>query len=231
MIATFVNALTILLGSTIGMLCGKGIPEHISDAIMKGVSLCVLYIGIDGVLEGSNAIIAILSMVIGILIGELCDLDGRLGRFGQKLEARFCKEGGKVTIAEGFVTGSLLFCVGAMAVVGSLQSGMTGNHEMLFTKSALDFCSSLVLSSTLGIGVAFSAACVFLYQGTLTLLAGWVAPFFSDQVVAEMTCVGSLLIIALGLNMMGVTKLKVINQLPAVFLPSVLLPVMQMVGI
>ena len=232
MIAVLVNTLTVLLGSTIGMVAGRGIPPHISDGIMKGVALCVLYIGIDGMLEGSNAIIAILSMVVGILIGELCDLDGRLNRFSRKLEARFRKkDGGRVTLAEGFVTGSLLFCVGAMSVVGSLQSGMTGNHEMIFTKSALDFCSSLVLASTLGLGVAFSAVFVLLYQGALTLLAGWVAPFFSDLVVAEMTCVGSLLIIALGLNMLGICKLKVMNQLPAVFLPIAVVPLFQLLGL
>jgi len=124
--------------------------------------------------------------------------------------------GGKGGIAEGFVTASLIYCVGAMAVVGSLQSGLTGNHEMLYTKSMLDGISSMVLSASLGIGVALSALSVLVYQGAITLLAQVVAPVLTEAIVAEMTCVGSLMIMGLGLNMLGVTKLKVMDYVPAI---------------
>ena len=129
------------------------------------------------------------------------------------------KSGAKNSIAEGFVTASLLFCVGSMAVVGSIQSGLSGDHEMLFTKSALDFCSSLIFSASLGIGVILAAGTVLVYQGSITLLAQWIAPYMNDYTVDEMTCVGSLLIIGLALNMLNITDLKIMNYLPAVFLP------------
>jgi len=152
------------------------------------------------------------------------DLDDKLNRFGKFIESKFQKSGGTVSIAQGFVTASLLFCVGALTIVGSLQSGLTGNHEMLFAKSMLDFVAAIIFASSFGFGVLFSAAFVFVYQGSITLLAQWVAPFLSDQVIGEMTCVGSLIIIGLGLNMMGVTKLKVMNFVPAIFLPIIVCP-------
>ena len=201
MLGTLVNAGAIVLGSFLGLLLKKGLPEKITDAIMKGVALCVLYIGLDGCLEGDNALIAILSIVLGALVGTALDLDGRLCSLGDYMER----------------TASLLFCVGAMAVVGSLQSGLTGNHTMLYTKSMLDGISSVVFAATLGPGVLMAGVAVLLYQGAITLLAQALAPVLNDAVVAEMTCVGSLLIIGLGLNMLGVTKLKVMNYVPAVF--------------
>ena len=191
---------------------------------MKGVGLCVLYIGIDGCLQGSNALITILSAAIGAVIGELLDLDGKVNRLGGWLENRFShKEGDeKTSIARGFVSASLLFCVGAMTIVGSLNSGLMGDHQMLYTKSLLDFISSIIFASSLGIGVLFSAAFVLVYQGAITLLAGLVAPFLTEVVIAEMTCIGSVLIIGIGLNMLGITKLKMMNYVPAIFLPILL---------
>ena len=215
MLGTLVNAGAIVLGSFIGLLLKKGLPEKITDAIMKGVALCVLYIGLDGCLEGDNALIAILSIVLGALAGTALDLDGRLSALGDYMERKLQAGGGSFSTA--FVTASLLFCVGAMAVVGSLQSGLTGNHTMLYTKSMLDGISSVVFAATLGPGVLMAGVAVLLYQGAITLLAQALAPVLNDAVVAEMTCVGSLLIIGLGLNMLGVTKLKVMNYVPAVF--------------
>ncbi len=215
MLGTLVNAGAIVLGSFLGLLLKKGLPEKITDAIMKGVALCVLYIGLDGCLEGDNALIAILSIVLGALVGTALDLDGRLSALGDYMERKLQAGGGSFSTA--FVTASLLFCVGAMAVVGSLQSGLTGNHTMLYTKSMLDGISSVVFAATLGPGVLMAGVAVLLYQGAITLLAQALAPVLNDAVVAEMTCVGSLLIIGLGLNMLGVTKLKVMNYVPAVF--------------
>ena len=161
-------------------------------------------------------------MVIGAVIGQLLDLDRHLNGLGDKLGNRFKKGTGSINISQGFVTASLLFCVGSMTIVGSLQSGLTGNHEMLFTKSMLDFISAIILTSSLGIGVLLSAAFVLVFQGSITLLASWVQPFLRDYAIAEMTCVGSLLIIALGLNMLGIAKIKAMNLLPAIFVPLIL---------
>ena len=223
MLGTIVNTIAVIIGATIGMLLKKGLSDKMADTLMKGLGLCTLFLGISGSLEGQNSLILIISMVVGALIGEGVDLDDKLNRFGKYIEGKVKSEDGKtVSIAEGFVTASLLFCVGAMTIVGSLQSGLQGNHEMLFNKSMLDFVAAIIFSSSLGIGVLLSAAFVFTYQGAITLLAQWVAPFLSDVVIAEMTCVGSVIIIGLALNMLGITKLKVMNYVPAIFVPIIL---------
>lgn len=216
MLGTIVNTLAILLGCGIGLLLKRGINAKVTDAIMKGISLCVIYIGIDGMLEGSKTLAVIIAMALGAAAGTLLDLNGKMEKLGKVIEGRI--SGGGAGIAQGFVTASLIYCVGAMAVVGSLQSGLNGDHSMLYTKALLDGISAMVLTASLGAGVGLSAASVFVYQGALTLLAGLIAPVLSDAVVAEMTCVGSILIAALGLNMLGVTKLKVMDYVPAIFL-------------
>lgn len=216
---TIVNTAAVLVGSTIGLLLKKGIPEKYSDIMMKGVALCTMYIGISGALKGENTIILILSVVIGAMIGQFFNLDGRLNQLGGMIEKKFSKEGEPMPVAQGFVSASLLFCVGAMTIVGSLQSGLTGDHQMLYTKSVLDCISSIVFASSMGIGVLFSAVFVLVFQGAITLGAQALAPVLTDSVVAEMTCAGSVIIIALALNMLGLTKLKVMNYIPAIFLP------------
>lgn len=216
MLGTIVNTLAILAGCVIGLLLKRGINEKVTDAIMKGISLCVVYIGIDGMLEGSKTLAVIIAMALGAAIGTLLDLNGKMEKLGKMIEGRISN--GVADIAQGFVTASLIYCVGAMAVVGSLQSGLNGDHSMLYTKALLDGISAMVLTASLGAGVGLSAASVFVYQGALTLLAGLIAPVLSDAVVAEMTCVGSILIAALGLNMLGVVKLKVMDYVPAIFI-------------
>lgn len=216
MLGTIVNTLAILLGCGIGLLLKRGINAKVTDAIMKGISLCVIYIGIDGMLEGGKTLAVIIAMALGAAIGTLLDLNGKMEKLGKVIEGRI--SGGGAGIAQGFVTASLIYCVGAMAVVGSLQSGLNGDHSMLYTKALLDGISAMVLTASLGAGVGLSAASVFVYQGALTLLAGLIAPVLSDEVVAEMTCVGSILIAALGLNMLGVTKLNVMDYVPAIFI-------------
>lgn len=222
MLGTLVNTGAVIVGTLIGLLFQKGLPERFQDIVMKGLALCVLLIGISGALEGQNTLVAILSVVIGAVLGEALNLDRRLSRLGEMIESRFSKGGGVQTVARAFVTSSLLFCVGAMAIVGSLQSGLTGNHETIYTKSMLDGIASIIFASSLGYGVLFSAITVLVYQGSIVLLAQWVAPFLSDAVVAEMTCTGSLLIIGLGLNMLGITNIKVANYLPALLIPLLL---------
>ena len=185
---TIVNALAILAGSVAGILLSRlaghfssvlpasaiKLGERLQTIIMQGVALCVLYLGISGSLEGRNTLIAILSMVLGAVLGELLDLDRRmrsLGDWVQRRTARLALGEGGASVSEGFVTASLLFCVGAMAIVGALQDGLTGDHTTLFAKSLLDGISAVVFASSLGIGVAFSAAAVFVYQGIIALLA------------------------------------------------------------
>ena len=212
MLGTIVNAGAIILGCAVGLLLRRGIPDRVTDAVMKGIGLCVIYIGISGALEGEKTI----AMAAGGAIGTALDLNGGMDRLGRLLEEKLARGGSG--LSAGFVTASLIYCVGAMAVVGSLQSGLTGSHDMLFTKSLLDGISAIVLTASLGIGVGLSAVSVFVYQGAITLLAGLLAPVLTDAVVAEMTCVGSMLIFALGLNMIGVTKIKVMDFVPAIFL-------------
>lgn len=232
MLGTIVNTVAVIFGAAIGMLLKKGLPEKMADALMKGLGLCTLFLGISGSLHGENTLILILSVVIGTVIGEALDLEDKINRLGKRLERRFAgKNTGRASIAEGFVTASLLFCVGAMAIVGSLQSGLQGTHEMLFNKSMLDCVAAAIFASTLGIGVMFAAGFVLLYQGSITLLSQWVAPFLTDSVINEMTCVGSVIIMGLALNMLGITKLRVMNYVPAIFLPIILYPLFTLLGL
>lgn len=225
LVGTLVNTGAVIAGSLIGLLLGNILPERLRETVMKGLGLCTLFIGITGMLGGSNALITIISVAVGAVIGELCDLDGRLNRFAESLEKKFQrdKKGGP-SLAEGFVTASLVFCVGAMTIVGALNDGLTGNHEMLFTKATLDFVSSMIFASSLGVGVMMAAAAVLVIQGSIASLASLVAPLLQQNAatIPEMTVVGSVLIMGLGLNMLGVTKLKVMNYVPAIFLPILL---------
>lgn len=221
MLGVAVNAITIIVGSIIGILCKKGIPERFTKLVMSGVALCVMYIGISGAMEGQNTLILVISTALGGIIGELIDIDRHLNNLGERVSKKF-KNRSNSSVGESFVSGTLLFCVGAMAIVGSLQSGLTGNHETLFTKSLLDGISALIFAATIGFGVALSSISVFVYQGIIVLLAGLLSPLLNDYIIAEMTCVGSLLIIGLGLNMLGATKIKVANFLPGIFIPIAL---------
>lgn len=218
MLGTIVNAAAIIGGSIVGVLFKGGLPEKMTQTIMRGVGLCVLLIGLSGALEGSSEIMPIIFYIVfGILIGEGIDIEKRLEQLGDRVEKRFSKRGGG--FSKGFVTASLLFCVGAMAIMGSLESGLHGNYEILFSKAILDGIISIVLASTLGIGVLFSAFSVLIYQGAITLLAQSLSGVLTDTVILQMSATGGLLIAALGFNMIMDSKVKVGNMLPAVFLP------------
>jgi uncharacterized protein len=223
MLGTIVNAAAIIAGSLLGLLLKGGIPERINDTVMKGLSLCVFFIGLTGItgnssdLSSNDFLLIIFSMVIGAVLGEIIDVDGKLKSFGDKIETSLKGKGGK--ISEGFVTSSLLYCVGAMAIVGSLESGLAGNHTTLFAKSVIDGVTAVVFTSTLGIGVMLSAVSVFLYQGAITLAASLLKGILVASVIKIMTIVGSLLIVGISINMLGIGKIKVANLLPAVFIP------------
>ena len=224
MLGTLINTMTVIGGSFIRLVVNKGIPERISQQMMRALGLCTLFIGVQGAFKGENTLIMIISMVIGVVIGESIDIDRRITEFVNRLEKKYMKkkEGQKHSIAEGLITSSLLFCVGSMTIVGCLNAGLMNDNTMLYTKSTLDFCSSMIFASTLGIGVMLSAAVVLVYQGGLTLLASLAAPLLTTSVINEMTCVGSLVIIATGLKLLGITKIKLMNYIPAMFLPILL---------
>lgn len=231
MFGVLVNTATVLLGSIIGLLCKKGIPERLSSAVMVAIGLCTVAIGVTGLAEGENTLVLIISIVLGVLMGELLDIDGRVNRLVEKVAGKTAGAGKAAQISQGFITACLLFCIGAMTIVGSLNAGLRGDNEMLLTKSLLDFISSIMLSATLGIGVLFSAVFVLVFQGGIVLLAQVLSPVLSEACVAELTCAGSLMILALGLNIVGITKIKVINFLPALLLVPAVLYGLDAVGI
>ncbi|MTV82321.1 DUF554 domain-containing protein [Secundilactobacillus folii] len=215
------NGLAVAFGGGVGLAFKQGISERVKTLIVQALGICVVYVGISGSLKGNNTIFVVLSMVIAAIIGELIDFDHQFNKLGDWLQGLF-KMSSDNSFSEGFVTGSLFICVGAMAIVGSLQSGMAGNNQVLYTKSMIDGIFVLILATTLGLGVVFSSFSVVAYESVLTLLAKWVAPLFTHAVINEMTCVGSLLILIIGLNMLKLTNIKVANLLLAPFLPILL---------
>ena len=222
MLGVIVNVITVILGSCIGLLFKKGIPERVRKTLMNGMALCVIYIGITGLFEeNTNIIIIILSLAFGAVIGELIDLDKRVNSLGERLEKSFNKKGGNTKIADGFVTATLLFCVGAMTIVGSINSGISGDNSTLYSKSIIDCVSAMAFTSSLGIGVMLSAFPVIIIEGSITLLAVVISPVLTDSGIANMSVIGSLLIIALSFNMLGITKIKVMNYIPAMLIPLV----------
>lgn len=222
MIGVIVNVITVILGSLIGLLFKKGIPERVSKAAMIGLGACTLYIGISGSLVGENTLLLIVSVVLGVIVGTLLNIDGGINKLANKVEEKFKKDGKGVSVAEGLVSATLLFCVGSMTVTGSIQAGLTGDNSVLITKAMLDLVSSMMLASSLGIGVLLSAVAVFLIQGGLVLLAGLISPVMSVGAINEMTCAGSILIIMIGTNLMGITKIKVADFLPAILFAPVI---------
>lgn len=233
-LGVIVNGLVIVGASFAALILKKFIMkfdknnkvEKISDRIMSGLALCIIYMGISGALECQHVLICIISMVVGVLIGELIDIDKGLNSLGDKIEEKLNKgkvdvSKEKVSISQGFVSASLLFCVGAMAVVGALNSGLFGNNDTLFAKSALDGVSSFLFSLTMGIGVLLSAVAVFLYEGIIACGAFLLKGVLSTAVITEMNAVGSLLILALGINMILKANIKVANLLPAMFVPII----------
>lgn len=218
-----VNTGTVLAGSLLGLLFKKGIPEKVSRAVMIALGLFTLYIGMDGALGTQSPLIVVASLVLGAIVGTLLDIDGAINRLGLWAERKFKRgEGETVSIAEGFMTASLLFCVGAMTVNGAIEAGVQGKNTLFFTKALMDLCSSMMLAAGLGLGVMLSAVFVLVFQGLLVLLAGWIAPVLTSAAIAEMTAAGSLIMVALGLNLLGVTKIKVADYLPAIVFAPVI---------
>jgi uncharacterized membrane protein YqgA involved in biofilm formation len=223
MLGTLVNALVVVICSLVGCFLIKGIPGRFEEHIKKAIGLATFFIGIKGTLENQNVLLLIMSIVIGAIIGELIDIDKWMNRFGSWAERRLgvkpeAEKPGH-NFSKGFVSASILFCSGSMAIVGSMQSGLSGNHEILFTKSILDGCMSLIFGASLGIGTAFSALSVLVYQGSMTLASQAISDYLTVDIIREMSSVGSLIIAGIGLNFLGVKEIKVANLIPAVFIP------------
>jgi len=210
---TIVNTATIIAGASAGFLLKRGIPDRYKTTIIQGLSLAVIVIGLQMALQTKNILIMVLSLVLGGLTGELLKVEERLDAFGYRMETMFGKPGSSFT--KGFVTASLVYCVGAMAIVGSIQDGINGNPNTLFVKSVLDGVSAVVFASTLGIGVAFSALSVLIYQGSITLLAWYLQGILTPPIIGELTATGGVLIMAIGLRLLEIKDIKVGNLLPA----------------
>ena len=220
MLGTIANTLAIIAGSLLGLLFSRGIGDNYKEIILSGVGLSVVLIGVKSALVSGDLMVVIFSMVIGALLGEALKIEKQLQTIGAFLEKKVAaKSSDTKSFARGFVTASLVFCVGSMAIVGSLESGLTGNHQTLFAKSVLDGVTSVIFASTMGLGVIFSSIAVFLYQGLITVTAGFMKSFLVPETIAQMTSVGGLLIMAIGFNMLKITAIRVGNMLPAIFLP------------
>ena len=219
MIGTIANTLIIIAGSGVGLLCQGNIPDRYNQTTMHAIGLAVVMIGLKTALNTDALLTVILSLAIGSFVGELLCIEDRLEHLGRWLGRRYSKDGRSVS--KGFVTASLFFCVGPMAVVGALESGLSGNHQTLFAKAIIDGIASILFASTLGIGVLFSAVSVFLYQGMITITASVIRELLLPEVVAQMSGVGGLLIMAIGIGLLEIKRIKIGNMLPAVFLPFV----------
>lgn len=222
MLGTIVNSLAIVAGSLLGLLFSRGIAENYKEIILSGVGLSVLLIGMKSALVSNDMMVVIFSVILGALLGEALKIEKNLEELGMFLERKVsAKSSDSKSFARGFVTASLVFCVGSMAIIGSLESGLTGNHQTLFAKSVLDGVTSVIFASTMGLGVMFSAVAVLFYQGLITLTAVFMKNFLVPQTIEQMTSVGGLLIMAIGFNMLKITTIRVGNLIPAIFLPLV----------
>lgn len=218
MLGTIVNAIAIILGSLTGYFFKNLIPERFSESIMKSISLAIVLIGVKMAIGTENILLVICSVVIGTLFGEIADIESKLEGAGEMLQNRIR---GDSNISQGFVTSALMYCVGSMAIIGAIEGGLLGKHDVLFAKALLDGIISIALTASLGIGVMFSSVAVFLYQGSIVLLAGSLKGVLTDVVINEMSAVGGLLIMGLGLNVLIRDRLKVGNMLPALFIPLI----------
>ncbi|MBI3015538.1 MAG: DUF554 domain-containing protein [Candidatus Tectomicrobia bacterium] len=220
MTGTLVNVVAVLVGSSVGMAIGKRIPEGLKKGIISGLGLATLLIGIQMALKTGNILIPIASIVLGGLVGELLQIETFLEQLAERL--RGYSRSGSSTFVTGFITASLVFCVGSMTIVGSLQEGINGDSTLLITKSLMDGTASIAFASTLGIGVAFSALTVLIVQGSLTLLGQNLAFLLSGSLLNEMTAAGGLMIIGIGFLLLDIKKLKIANFLPALIIAPAL---------
>ncbi|MDR2304646.1 MAG: DUF554 domain-containing protein [Treponema sp.] len=241
MLGPLVNAVTIVVCSLIGCFLIRGIPERFEEIVKKAIGLSIIFVGLKGAFESKHMLLLIMSMVTGSVIGELINIDAWMNRLGLWAEKRLgmgkpsqaasyteAKEGTTKRFSKGFVAASILFCTGSMAIVGSMQSGLQGNHETLFAKSILDGSISIVFGASLGIGVLFSAIPVLIYQGGIVLVSLAIRDFLTDEIIWEMSAVGNLLVAAIGFNFLAIKEIRVANLIPAIFIPWIYLGVVSL---
>jgi uncharacterized membrane protein YqgA involved in biofilm formation len=212
-IGTLINAAAVLLGGSIGLLLKGRIPQKFADNIIRAIALCVCIIGTRGAIKG-DPMLLVISLVLGAAVGEFLRIEDGLNKFGQWLQKKMSRQDEKSTFSEGFVVATLLFCVGAMAVVGSIESGLGNDRSIIFTKSTMDGITAMVLASSLGLGVLFSAVVILIYQGCIELSAGYVQNVLSDALITQISAVGGVMILGIGLNMVLNAKIRVANLLP-----------------
>ena len=225
-LGTLVNVVSIIGGSLLGLFLKRGFPQKWQETILQGVGLCILVIGMQMALQSKNIILVIVSIVLGTVIGEALDIDNYLKRFGNWVEAKVTrhKQTGTTSgaIGEGFIAASLIYCIGAMAIVGSIQDGLVGDHQILFAKSTLDGITAIIFTANMGIGVALSAVSVLLYQGAITILAVYMQNFMTPILMTELTAAGGVLIMAIASNMLKIMTIRIANQIPALVVVVVL---------
>lgn len=240
-LGTIINIAAIFVGATIGMIIKGGLARRYESIVMHSIGLSVIFIGITGVLSEMLVIenggfstrytlLVIISLIIGSLIGEKINIEEKLENFGEGCKKKFKFKGDKGNdFVEGFVSSSLLFCVGAMAIVGSINDGLNHDYSTLIAKSLMDMVAAIVLAASLGIGVYFSILAVGIYQGSITILASLISPYLNDTIISQISCVGSILIFALGINMIFGKKVKIGNMLPSIVIPIIVYCVQNLV--
>ncbi|MBM7693566.1 putative membrane protein YqgA involved in biofilm formation [Peribacillus deserti] len=235
LMGTLVNAACIIVGTLLGKIFHR-IPEKIKETVMFGIGLAVIVLGLQMGFKSKEFLIVILSLVFGGVLGEWWDLDAKLNGVGDWLEGKIGgKTAGEQSISQGFVTATLIFLIGAMAIIGALDSGIRGDHDVLYTKAVIDGFTALVLATTLGIGVVFSAIPVLLYQGLIAIFANQINEVvpkeLMDSFIMEMTSAGGIMIFAIGLNLIGLTKIRVANLLPGILITAVLVTILYFIPI
>lgn len=223
-LGTLANCVAIIIGALLGVFCKRGLPEKWQETMMSSIALCILIIGVQMALKTQNIIIVIFSLVLGAIVGEILDIEAAMNRLGQYLGNKLSQGDGSAAaaIAAGFVNASILFCSGAMAILGSIQDGLSADHTTLFAKATLDGLISLILSANLGIGVILSALSVGIYQGSITLLAGVVGPLVTEAMLTEITASGGIMIMAIGCNMLQISSIRIGNLLPGMLFAAVI---------
>ena len=223
-LGTLANCVAIIIGALLGVFCKRGLPEKWQETMMSSIALCILIIGVQMALKTQNIIIVIFSLVLGAIVGEILDIEAAMNRLGQYLGNKLSQGDGSAAaaIAAGFVNASILFCSGAMAILGSIQDGLAAYHTTRFAKATLDGLISLILSANLGIGVILSALSVGIYQGSITLLAGVVGPLVTEAMLTEITASGGIMIMAIGCNMLKISSIRIGNLLPGMLFAAVI---------
>ncbi len=234
MIGTLINVMAVLLGGSLGTILGDRLPERVRETVLQGLGLVTLTLGIHLTMETHSILIVMGSVLLGAVLGEWWRIDARLEALSNWLRDRVASRGasqGLQHFSEGFITASLVFCIGPMTILGAIQDGLTGDYSLLAIKSMLDGFAALAFASTLGIGVVFSIITLIVYQGGISLLAGLAQNALTDPMIAEMSATGGVLILAIGLLLLDLKRIRVANLLPALLIAPTIVVILEALGI